>query len=69
MAATSERNLALGVVGFDGRMFLHAAIVLDEPRGDAVGQVDRDVIELSGSQMAIQTKTLRSATVSRLSAK
>src|SRR5260370_36222649 len=52
MAASSDRNLALGVVGFDGRIFLHALIVLDEPRGDAVGQVDRDVIELSGSQMA-----------------
>ena len=52
MAASSDRNLALGVVGFDGRIFLHALVVLDKPRGDAVGQVDRDVIELSGSQVA-----------------
>src|SRR5882757_10463260 len=51
MAASSDRNLALGIVGFDGGIFLHALGVLDEPRGDAVGQVDRDVIELSGSQM------------------
>src|SRR5262249_21042532 len=33
-------------------MRFYALIVLDEPRGDAVGQVDRDMIELSGSQMA-----------------
>src|SRR5581483_2322311 len=52
MAASSERDLARGVVGFDGRMFLHAFIVLDEPWGDAVGQVGRNMIELSGPQMA-----------------
>src|SRR3954452_15968170 len=52
MARSSERNLALGVVGLDGRMCLHALIVLDESRSDAVGQVDRDVIEISGSEMS-----------------
>src|SRR5829696_3367923 len=51
-AAFSERNLALGIVVLDGRMLLHAPVVLDEPRRDAVGQVDRNVIELSGSEMA-----------------
>src|SRR5215470_10688989 len=52
MAVLSDRDFALGIVGFYGWMLLHAFIVLDEPRGDAVGQIDRDVIELSGSQMA-----------------
>src|SRR5262245_56251378 len=52
MAVLSDRDFALGIVGFYGWMLLHALIVLNEPRGDAVGQIDRDVIELSGSQMA-----------------
>src|ERR1044072_9743740 len=39
-------------------MFLHALRVLDEPRGDAVGQVGRDVIELSGLQMAYPDEDL-----------
>src|SRR5262249_19606574 len=62
-------DVVLRVIRLYAGMVLDALEMRDELGRDTIGQIGWNVVELAGPEVGIQTKTLRSATLSRPPAK